>query len=67
MESRGIFRGYAAIAHETAIALELDESHEGEKGRLRLIPAQMVIAIDILKAEKQAEEKEPETAPVYFG
>jgi len=67
MESRGIFRGFAAIAHDTAIALELDESHGGEQGRLRLIPSQMIIAIDILKAEKQKEEKEPEGAPVYFG
>jgi hypothetical protein len=67
METVGLFKGYAAIAHETALVIELDKSHGDDKGRLRLIPANMIMAIDVLKAEKEAVEKEGESNAVYFG
>lgn len=67
METTGIFRGYAAVAHDTAIVMELDKSHGDEKGRLRLIPSHMIISIDVLKAEKERAEKESDSNAVYFG
>ncbi|OGS42663.1 MAG: hypothetical protein A3K67_05510 [Euryarchaeota archaeon RBG_16_62_10] len=67
METTGIFKGYAAVAHDTAIVIELDKSHGDEKGRLRLIPSHMIISIDVLKAEKEKAEKESESNAVYFG
>jgi len=67
METVGIFKGYAAIAHDTAIAMELNGPGAEEKGRLRLIPSHMIISIDVLKAEKEKEEKESESNAVYFG
>jgi len=67
METVGIFRGYAAVAHDTAIVMELDKSHGEDKGRLRLIPSHMILSIDVLKAEKEKEEKEAESNAVYFG
>ncbi len=67
METVGIFKGYAAVAHDTAIVIELNSSHGDEKGRLRLIPSHMVISIDVLRAEKEKEEKEAESSAVYFG
>jgi hypothetical protein len=67
METVGIFKGYAAVAHDTAIVIELNGSGGEEKGRLRLIPSHMVISIDVLKAEKEKEEKEAESNAVYFG
>jgi hypothetical protein len=67
METVGIFKGYAAVAHDTAIVVELNGSGGEEKGRLRLIPSHMVISIDVLKAEKEKEEKEAESNAVYFG
>jgi hypothetical protein len=67
METIGIFKGYAAVAHDTAIVIELDKVHGEEKGRLRLIPSNMIISIDVLKAEKEREEKESESNAVYFG
>jgi len=67
METVGIFKGYAAVAHDTAIVIELDKSHGDEKGRLRLILSHMIISIDVLKAEKAKEEKESESNAVYFG
>ena len=67
METVGIFKGYAAVAHDTAIVMELDKSHGEDKGRLRLIPSHMILSIDVLKAEKEKEEKEAESNAVYFG
>jgi len=67
METIGIFKGYAAIAHDTALVMELDKSHGDDKGRMRLIPSHMIISIDVLKAEKEKEEKEAESTSVYFG
>jgi len=67
METTGIFRGYAAVAHDTALVIELDKSHGDDKGRLRLILSHMIISIDVLKAEKEQLEKETETNAVYFG
>lgn len=67
METVGTFKGYAAIAHDTAIVIELDASHGDEKGRLRLIPSHMIIAIDVVRAEKEKEEKQSESNAVYFG
>jgi len=67
METVGIFKGYAAVAHDTAIVMELDKSHGEEKGRLRLIPTHMIISIDVVKAEKEKEEKEKDSNAVYFG
>lgn len=67
METVGIFKGYAAVAHDTAMVIELNGSGGEEKGRLRLIPSHMVISIDVLKAEKEKEEKEAESNAVYFG
>ena len=67
METVGIFKGYAAMAHDTALVIELDKSHGEDKGRLRLIPANMIMVIDVLKAEKEPVEKEGESNAVYFG
>jgi len=67
METVGIFKGYAALAHDTAVVIELDKSHGDEKGRLRLIPSHMILSIDVVKAEKEKEEKELESNAVYFG
>ena len=67
METVGVFKGYAALAHDTAVVIELDKSLGDEKGRLRLIPSHMILSIDVLKAEKEKEEKESESNAVYFG
>ncbi len=67
METIGIFKGYAAVAHDTALVIELDKSHGDDKGRMRLILSHMIISIDVLKAEKEEEKKEPDGTAVYFG
>lgn len=67
METTGIFRGYAAVAHDTALVIELGEGHGEDKGKMRLIPSHMIISIDVVKAEKEEDKKESESTAVYFG
>lgn len=63
--TQGIFRGYATIGTEDAICMELDESHKEMAGRIRVIPLQMVIAIDVIEAVE--EEKKPEKSHAMYG
>ncbi len=67
METTGLFKGYAAVAHDTALVMELGKEHGEDKGKMRLILSHMIICIDVLKAEKEKEEKETESTSVYFG
>ncbi len=67
METTGIFKGYAAVAHDTALVIELDKSHGEDKGKMRLLLSHMIVSIDVLKAEKEEEKKDSESNAVYFG
>jgi len=63
----GIFRGFATIAQETGIAMEMDESHGEDRGKVRIIPLHAILSVDILSAkETDAKPEEPSDA-VYFG
>lgn len=69
MESTGLFRGLVSVGGDNSLAMELDEGvKKDEKGRVRLIPMNAVMAIDILHAVKVEEEKrvDPVTAAGYF-
>lgn len=68
LETRGKLRGYASIGQETALAMELDDSNGEHKGRIRFIPINVIMSVDVLKAVEKPEEKakdQPDT--VYFG
>ena len=47
--TKGIFRGYATIGTDDALVIELDDSHQELKGKLRLIPLHVVLAVDVLE------------------
>jgi len=47
--TKGVFRGYATIGTDDAVVIELDESHQEMKGKLRLIPLHVVLAVDVLE------------------
>ena len=66
--SSGTFRGLVSIGGDNSIALELDESAKEGKGRVRLIPLNALLAIDVVEAVKPEEEKQKETtqSPGYF-
>lgn len=68
LETTGVFKGYAAVAHDTAVVMEVDISAGDRKERLlRLIPSHMIISIDVLKAEKAEDLQEKDSNAVYFG
>jgi hypothetical protein len=67
METIGVFKGYAAIAHDTAIVMELENPLGEGKAMVRLIPSHMIISIDVLKAEKEKKAKDQDSDSVYFG
>ena len=56
--TKGIFRGYAAIGPDDAIVIEMDESHQELKGKLRLIPVHMVLSVDVME---HIQEEAPKT------
>lgn len=65
--STGLFRGLVSIGGDNSLALELDDSVKEEKGRVRLIPLNALLAVDVLEAVKAEEEKRQETtSPGYF-
>ena len=68
IDSSGTFRGLVSIGGDNAVAIELDDAHGQEKGRIRLVPVPAILTIDILEAAKPEEEKRTETtqAPGYF-
>jgi len=47
--TKGVFRGYATIGTDDAIVVELDESHQEMKGKLRLIPLHVILAVDVME------------------
>jgi hypothetical protein len=65
--SIGVFRGLVSVGGDNAIAVELDGTIPEEKGRIRLIPINALLALDVLEAAKAEEEKRAEpSAAAYF-
>ncbi len=56
--THGVFKGYAAIGHDQAICIELDESHSEHSGRIRLIPLHMIVSIDVIQVATKPERDE---------
>ena len=67
LESRGIFKGYTAIAQDDALCIELDESHGDLKGKYRVIPTHMVLAIDVITHASAKKKPEEDSTARYFG
>ena len=66
--STGAFRGLVSVGGDNSLAIELDDSVKEEKGRIRLVPLNAVLAIDVLEAAKAEEEKRSSdpAASAYF-
>lgn len=64
--TKGIFRGYATIGPDDALIIELDESHQEMKGKLRLIPLHVILAVDILE-QVPGETPPPEKHGTMYG
>ena len=66
MVSHGTFKGFASIGPDEAISIELDESHQGQSGKIRLVPIHMVLAVDIVDQVKE-EKKAVKVPEKMFG
>jgi hypothetical protein len=55
--STGLFRGLVSVGGDNSLAIELDDSVKEDKGRIRLIPLNAMLALDVLEAAKPEEEK----------
>ncbi len=64
--TKGIFRGYATIGPDDALVLELDESHQELKGKLRLIPLHVILSVDVLE-QVPGETPAPEKHGTMYG
>jgi hypothetical protein len=66
--SSGTFRGLVSVGGDNSLAVELDGTVKEEKGLVRLIPLNALLALDVLEAVKPEEEKRADTSasPGYF-
>jgi hypothetical protein len=64
--STGTFRGLVSVGGDNAIAIELDGPSKEEKGRVRLIPVNALMSLDVLDAAKPEEEKRAAPSAEYF-
>jgi hypothetical protein len=67
MTTVGVFKGYTAFGHDSALSMQLDPENEGESGKVRLIPCLTVLAIDIITFKPEEKVEEKEEVKVYFG
>lgn len=65
LETTGVFKGVVSVGTIDGLAMELDATHKDLKGRMRVIPTHMVLAIDILEAVKKEEESKDELSMHY--
>lgn len=63
--TKGIFRGYATIGPDEAVVIEMDESHQEQKGKLRLIPIHMVLSVDVMEQVKEEVPKAEKPTTMY--
>ncbi|NPA74975.1 MAG: hypothetical protein GXO25_02695 [Euryarchaeota archaeon] len=58
MKTYGIFKGFVPVGEDSSLCIELDSNHGDMQGKYRLIPTNMISAIDIIElAEPKQEEK----------
>lgn len=64
----GIFKGYTLVGNLDALVMELEGkgADKAMKGKLRVVPSHMVLAIDILKAVNREDKKAGEEKQVSY-
>ena len=61
----GKFIGYTAIGHDEGMAIELDSTHDKDKGKIRIVPTHTIISIDIIEAVEKEEKKQQRSSTMY--
>ncbi len=64
----GTFEGFVPVGEDSSLCITLDKSHGDKKGLVRLIPINMIAAIDVIElAEKKETDEGFEDAGHYYS
>ena len=65
-KNSGTFQGFVPVGEDSSLCLILDDTHGDMKGTLRLIPTNMIAAVDVIElAEEEVETKKYEDTHYY--
>jgi hypothetical protein len=65
--TNGIFEGYVMMGNSgEGICIELDKSHKGLAGKIRVIPLHMIISLDIISAAKFKDKEGEDSTSKYM-
>lgn len=64
--TRGTFRGYTAVGNVDGLCIELDRSHKGLRGKVRVLPSHMILSIDIIDAVRPKPQAPEENVGHYY-
>ncbi len=66
-KTHGTFQGFVPVGEESSLCIVLDETHGELAGKTRLIPTNMIAAIDIIEAAEIEENEEHYEDTHYYG
>jgi len=68
IETEGIFRGYATLGiEEGGLLIELSDKHKNLTGKLRILPLQAILSVDILDAKEMDKKEDAKETNHYYG
>jgi hypothetical protein len=68
LESKGVFKGFISIGiDEIGLIMELDKSHGEMKGKIRIIPLHVILAIDVYDVKPNDKKDKEKEMPNYVG
>ena len=67
MKTTGTFIGYSYLSKdEIGICIKMNPPHDEKKGLTRIVPINMILAIDIIEEKKVRKKKSEKEATHYF-
>ena len=68
LETKGIFKGFMTIGiDEIGLIMKLDKDHGDMTGKIRIVPLQAILAIDVLDAKPNSKKDDDKEMPRYVG
>ncbi len=68
IETYGFFRGFISVGlDENGLVMELGSKHEDLQGKMRIIPLQVVLAIDVLEMKENDKVDDEKGVSHYVG
>ncbi|RLF41828.1 MAG: hypothetical protein DRN12_02165 [Thermoplasmata archaeon] len=68
LESEGIFEGYISVGSDAlGLLIKLSEKHKDMAGKIRIVPIQAILAIDIIDAKPRNTKERDREIPHYVG